>query len=308
VQEEAVHGKQSLYEQVTNTIIRELEAGVAPWVKPWSAGADDVSLPYNAATSREYSGINVPILWATALDRGYALPRWLTFRQARELGGHVRKGEQGTTVVFVKRLPPHAEENDEGDDTTRSKPRSVLRSFTVFNVAQCEGLSPRLSLPTATRPEGERQEAAEAFLKATKAEVRHGGNRAFYSRQHDFVGLPPFSAFESAGHYYATSLHEHVHWTGSENRLAREFGKRFGDRAYAAEELVAEFGAAFLCAHLGIEGQLRHAEYLGSWLELLKEDSRAIFTAASRASQAVDYLRAFSEVRPEEAPTDPLAA
>lgn len=303
-----MHGKQSLYEQVTNAIIRELEAGVAPWVKPWRAGAHDVSLPYNAATSREYSGINVPVLWATALDRGYTLPRWLTFRQAKEQGGHVRKGEQGTTVVFVKRLPPQAGGSDDEEGTTRSRPKSVLRSFTVFNVAQCDGLPPRLSAPLAPRPEGERHQAAEAFLKATKAEVRHGGNRAFYSPQHDFVGLPPFAAFESPGHYYATSLHEHVHWAGSGKRLAREFGKRFGDRAYAAEELVAELGAAFLCAHLGIKGRLRHAEYLGSWLELLKDDSRAIFTAASRASQAADYLRAFSEALPEEAPTDPLAA
>lgn len=308
MREEAVHGKQSLYEQVTNGIIRELEAGTAPWVKPWSTGSDDVSLPYNAATSREYSGINIPVLWATALDRGYVLPRWLTFRQAKELGGHVRKGEQGTTVVFVKRLPPQAEGNDEEEGEARSKPKSVLRSFTVFNVAQCDGLPARLSLPMTPRPEGERHQAAEAFLEATKAEVRHGGNRAFYSPTHDFVGLPPFAAFESAGHYYATSLHEHVHWTGSENRLAREFGKRFGDRAYAAEELVAELGAAFLCAHLGIEGRLRHAEYVKSWLELLKEDARAIFTAASRASQAADYLRAFSEALPEEAPTDPLVA
>lgn len=302
--------KGSIYETVTNRIIRELEQGVAPWVKPWSAGADEVSLPYNAATSREYSGINIPVLWVTALNRGYTLPRWLTFRQTKELGGHVRKGEQGTSIVFVKRLAPRSGQTDDEDETDdrRSKSRSILRSFTVFNVAQCDGLPPRLSLPTAPRPEGERHQAAEAFLKATKAEVRHGGNRAFYSPQHDFVGLPPFAAFESAGHYYATSLHEHVHWAGSEKRLSRDFGKRFGDRAYAAEELVAELGAAFLCAHLGIEGHLRHTEYLGSWLELLKDDARAVFTAASKASQAADYLRAFSEDLAEEANDDTEAA
>lgn len=286
------------YDKVTNSIIRELDAGVAPWVKPWSGGAGDVSLPYNAATNREYSGINIPILWATALEKGYGLPRWLTFRQARELGGHVRKGEQGTTVVFVKRLAPRAGKQSEDDDTSgdrRSRPRGVLRSFTVFNVAQCDGLPERLSRSVMLQPEGERHQAAERFIVATGAEVRHGGSRAFYSPAHDVVGLPPFAAFESPGHYYATALHEHVHWSGSEKRLAREFGKRFGDRAYAAEELVAELGAAFLCGCLGVEGHLRHAEYIGSWLDLLKDDSRAIFTAASKASQAADFLRAFSE-------------
>ncbi|MFO1152048.1 MAG: zincin-like metallopeptidase domain-containing protein [Rhodospirillales bacterium] len=291
--------KQSLYDKVTDSIIRELETGVAPWVKPWRAGAEDVSLPCNGATSREYSGINIPVLWSEALRKGYHLPRWLTFRQAKELGGHVRKGEQGTTVVFVKHLTRREGETNEDDDTSArgSWRRSVLRSFTVFNVAQCDGLPERLREPLASRPEGERHQAAERFLVAIGADVRHGGNRAFYSPSHDVVSLPPFTAFESAGHYYATSFHEHVHWSGSERRLAREFGKRFGDRAYAAEELVAELGAAFLCAHLRLEGRLRHAEYIGSWLDLLKDDNRAVFTAASKASQAADFLRSFSTPR-----------
>lgn len=279
--------KESQYERITHSIIADLAQGVAPWVKPWRSGAP-VSMPVNAVTARPYSGVNVLTLWDVALRRGYPAPRWLTYRQAQERHGHVRKGERGTTVFFVRSIP---REDEEGVVTRR---RSLLRSYTVFNVAQCEGLPAHLQEVSVPGAQEERHGAADAFLAAAAAEVRHGGDRAYYSPSQDVICLPPFGAFESSGHYYATSLHEHVHWAGSEKRLSREFGKRFGDRSYAAEELVAELGAAFLCAHLGIEGKLRHAEYIGSWITLLNDDSRAIFTAASKASQAADFLRAFS--------------
>lgn len=280
--------QQQKYDKVTNRIIAELEEGVAPWVEPWKAGAA-VAMPSNATTGRRYSGINVLTLWDAALQAAYPIPRWLTFRQVKEHHGHVRKDEHGATVFFVKSILADDEEDP------RKKRRSLLRAYTVFNVAQCKGLPPRFFEVPAARPIGERHEGADVFLAATGAKVRHGGGKAYYSPAYDVIALPAFEAFESPGHYYATSLHEHVHWAGSEKRLAREFGKRFGDRAYAAEELVAELGAAFLCAHLGIEGQLRHAEYIGSWIELLKGDPRAIFTAASKASQAADFLNSFSK-------------
>lgn len=286
--------KESQYERITRSILADLEQGVAPWVKPWRSGAP-VSMPVNAVTARPYSGVNVLTLWDVALRRGYPAPRWITYRQAQEQHAHVRKGERGTTVFFVRSI---AREDEEGAVTGH---RSILRSYTVFTVAQCEGLPAHLQEVPVPGAKEERHGAADAFLTAAAADVRHGGDRAYYSPSQDVICLPPFEAFESPGHYYATSLHEHVHWTGSEKRLSREFGKRFGDRSYAAEELVAELGAAFLCAHLGIEGKLRHAEYIGSWITLLNDDSRAIFTAASKASQAAGFLRSFSESPADEA-------
>ena len=280
---------QSKYDQVTNRIIAELEEGVAPWVKPWSTGSS-VAMPCNAATGRAYSGINVLTLWDAAMRAAYPVPRWLTFRQVQEHRGYVRKGERGARVFFVKSIA-----QDEDEEQHRKR-RSLLRAYTVFNVAQCEELPARFYDVPAERPAEEQRQAMEQFLTAVGATVRFGGDRAFYSPSADVIVLPAFAAFESAGHFYATSLHEHMHWSGSEKRLAREFGKRFGDRAYAADELVAELGAAFLCARIGIEGKLRHAEYIGSWIELLKDDPRAIFTAASKASQAADFLSSFSEV------------
>jgi antirestriction protein ArdC len=291
-----------IHAEITATIVAELEQGTAPWVKPWKNGLSGACMPLNAATSRPYRGVNVLSLWAATARGGYPLPRWLTFRQALALGGHVRKGEKGTPIVLVKQMRASEDRNDHSDDDDQGAVRrhgTFLRYFWVFNVAQVEGLPPDLHALPPAEPEGKRQARAEAFLTAIGADVRHGGDRACYMPSLDCILLPPFAAFEGPGHYYATRLHETGHWSGHPSRLGRDLSGRFGSRAYAAEELVAELTAAFLCAELGIEGRLRHAEYIGNWLELLRADSRAVFAAASKASEAADFLRSLltSEVR-----------
>jgi antirestriction protein ArdC len=282
----------AVYESVTRAIIAELEQGAAPWVKPWKGGGRVGIMPANAVTGRHYRGINVPILWHAADTHGFPSHAWLTFKQALDRGAHVRKGEKGTQIVFTKRL---AVKSDDVEDEARQI--SMLRAFTVFNVAQVEGLAAPDTAPAQPLPAG----AADAFATATGADICHGGDKACFVPSMDCIVLPDPEAFETVEHYHATKLHELVHWSGHESRLNRDLKNRFGTKAYAAEELVAELGAAFLCAHLGVEGQLRHAGYIDSWLSLLKEDDRAIFTAASKASAAADYLRSFSEKLEEEA-------
>ncbi|MGO8737597.1 ArdC family protein [Rhodoblastus sp.] len=214
----------------------------------------------------------------------YPSHAWMTFKQALDKGAHVRKGEHGTHVVFTKPIV------FKGEDDEIEK-RSMLREYTVFNVAQIEDFA---ITETPLAPEPERHAAVDAFIAATQADIRHGGDKACFVPALDFINLPPVSSFTSIEPYYATALHELGHWSGHKPRLDRDLTGRFGTRAYAAEELVAEFTAAFLCAHLGITGELRHAGYIEHWLDLLRHDDRAIFTAASKASQAADYLRSFS--------------
>jgi antirestriction protein ArdC len=276
-----------IYESVTSAIIEEMERGAVPWVRPWKTGRQNLGsvMPANAITGRSYSGINVPILWASADQHGYPSHAWMTFKQARDRGAHVRKGERGTHVVFTKPLVIRGEDDE-------IEKRSMLREYTVFNVAQIDDFAvDERRLP----PEPQRHTVVEAFITATKATIRHGGDRACFIPALDFVNLPPISSFKSIEPYYAVTLHELGHWSGHKPRLDRDLSGRFGTRAYAAEELVAELTAAFLCAHLGITGELRHAGYIDNWLDLLRNDNRAIFTAASKASQAADYLRSFSE-------------
>jgi len=276
---------QELYETVTAQIIADLESGVAPWVKPWHARNGGI-MPHNAVTKRGYNGINIPILWHAQFDRGYPSSGWLTYQQAQDAKAQVRKGERSTAVVFTRKFIV------KGDDELE-KQIAMLKTFRVCNVAQIDGLPEEA--PAPVRTELDRDDAAIRFIMGTKATIIHGGDRACYVPSKDFILLPHSLDFESYEHYLATALHELVHWSGAENRLNRNLNHRFSTRSYAAEELVAELGAAFLCAHLEVKGQLRHAEYIGNWLELLKDDSRAIFTAASKASQAADYLRSFSD-------------
>ncbi len=205
------------------------------------------------------------------------------------MDAHVRKGEHGTTVVFTKRLTYRENDSDE------ERRISMLRTYRVFNVAQIDG-PPTDPVPISESKSG--QDTAMLFIDATKADIRVGGDWACYVPSQDFIVLPPEQSFTSREHYLATALHELGHWSGHKRRIDRDMQGRFGSRQYAAEELVAELTAAFLCAHLGIKGELRHSEYIASWLKLLRDDNRAIFTASSKASQAADYLRAFSE--PEE--------
>lgn len=282
--------KRDLYSDVTGRILAELEAGAAPWVKPWSATPGQ-NVPCNAVTNRPYSGCNVVLLWmAQAL--GYRTPRYLTFKQAQELGGSVRKGQHGYTVVFVKRLQvPDREGSEAGQDVTRIVP--MMRAYTVFNVEQCEGLPPSaLAIdPIKPRNTDGRDVTIDEFLATTRADIREGAGEAYYRPGDDCISMPSFHAFKSAAAFYGVVFHELGHWTGHKSRLDRDLRGRFGDRAYAAEELVAELCAAFLCAEFSTDGDLRHAGYIQSWIGLLKADSRAFFTACSKAQAAADYLR-----------------
>jgi antirestriction protein ArdC len=259
-------------------------------VRPWSTGVD--TLPMNAGSGRVYRGINVVLLALEAQVHGYLLNRWLTYRQADELGGQVRRGEHGTAVVFwqLRKVAATAEtypEEDEHDLPDRVIP--LLRSFTVFNVAQIDGLAADLmAVPVANwEPEAH----AENLLLMSGVKIRHGGTQAYYQPATDEIHLPPRQCFAEARRYYATALHEVTHATSHESRCNRQLGKRFGDHAYAVEELVAEIGAAFLCAHCRIDGQLEHASsYVASWIKVLRTDVRAVFVAATKAQQAADYV------------------
>jgi len=281
-----------LYQSVTDRIVAELEAGAAPWLKPWKTSkANGTSImPVNAVTGRNYHGINVVILWSQRDAKGYDSNCWMTFKQAKEKGGCVRKGEKATEVVFTKKLRVRDKETDE------EKQISMLKSYYVFNSQQIDGLPTEATTASEEVDNPElRHQRAECFVTAIGANIRHGGNEAFFVPSQDFIQLPPFAAFKTTEGYYATTLHELGHYSGHTTRLDRNLSGRFGTRAYAAEELVAELTSAFLCAHLGIEGELRHSGYLKSWVELLRHDDRAIFTAAAKAQQAADFLRAFSE-------------
>jgi len=276
----------ALYKSVTDTIIKEMEASAVPWIKPWKTPRHRGSvMPHNPATGRPYSGINIPLLWGAADAKGYSAHEWMSYQQAQTRGATVRKGEKGTHIVFTKQLL-----KKENDGEKRS---SMRRTYSVFNVAQIDGLpAPK---EEQELPEPVRHERAEAFIKATEAKFMNGGDKACYVPSQDFIAIPYQGFFIHQEAFYAVALHELGHWTGAKPRLDRDLTGRFGTKAYAAEELVAEMAAAFLCAHLDIKGELRHASYISSWIELLKEDSRAIFTAASLASKAADFLREFSE-------------
>ena len=280
-----------LYRSVTNRIIEELERSAAPWLKPWKTGRSGCSLmPRNAATNRPYRGINIPILWDAADRRGFPSHAWMTLRQANEKGGRVRRRERGTTVVLLKRLDPKDEDGEPGEKVT-GKSRAMLRTYTVFNVAQIDGIDEELSALPTPEPLPERLRSAQAFVSATGADIRYGFDGAWYSPGLDFIAMPAVEAFNNPENVLATVCHELGHWSGAKHRLDRDLSGRFGSRSYAAEELVAELASAFLCAELGIEGDLRHAGYIDHWIALLREDTRAIFTAAAKASQAADFLR-----------------
>ena len=299
------------YDRLVAQFVAQLEAGTAPWVKPWTcpqvaAGRQASGLPHNAATGRPYSGVNVLFLWASAQAFGYQGNGWLTYKQAAELGGHVRKGEHGTTVVYFKTLSRLAT-NDEGEEVERTF--RLARAYTVFNVAQCEGLPEAITkVEPEVRPVAIIEDDADQFFADTGVTVRRGGDRAFYSPALDVVTMPPREAFKTRQHDQATLAHELCHATGHERRLARTFGNRFGDHQYAAEELVAEIGAAFLCLELGIAGQLQHAEYLATWVAALKAQPSILWSAASKASEAVDWLQQSIKAAVEKSRAEPAVA
>ena len=280
--------KRDLYPEVSGRIVAELEAGAAPWVKPWSATPGE-NTPCNAVSNRPYSGCNVVLLWM-AQAAGHRTLRFLTFKQALELGGNVRKGERGTKVYFMKQLQVR-DEGADGNSSTRLIP--MMREYTVFNVDQCENLPDSIATGRRMRvrnPDA-RDDLADQFLRSTGADIREGHGEAYYVPSRDFISMPAFEAFKGADPFYNVAFHELTHWTGHKSRLDRDLKNRFGSRNYAAEELIAELGAAFLCAEFGFDGDVRNAGYIASWIELLKADKRAFFTACSDASKAADYLR-----------------
>lgn len=280
-----VTSKRDVYQDVTDRIIRAIEAGAPPWVRPWSTlkGGTGSALPVNAATGRAYSGINVVMLWGAAVERGFTSNAWLTFNQAKQLGASVRKGAKAELVTFWKRLD--IEETQE-DGTTEAKTIPMLRTFCVFNAEEVDGLPGATPIPPA--PEGAHLAIAEGLQ--LRGGLVHGGDRAAYATALDMIAMPRPDAFATVGGYVATLMHECTHASGAKERLDRDLSGRFGSDRYAAEELIAELGSAFLCARLGVDGELRHAAYVDNWLRVLKSDKKAIFTAAACARTAAEYL------------------
>jgi len=283
-----------IYQTITDRIIESLENGVAPWVKPWaSCGA-----PRNAVTGREYSGINMILLAMSP----FANPLWLTYNQARAVNATVRKGEHGTQVVFFK--PFKITDKNDAESTApqgdNEKTIPLLRTYTVFNAQQIDNLPEKYT--QAIKPQLDSfadNEQAEVLL--AKATIEYGKPRACFIPSLDRIHLPNKVEFRSIADFYATALHELVHFSGHTSRLARDFKGRFGDSSYAFEELIAELGAAFLCAHCSINGQLQHASYIGNWLKVLKNDKRAIFTASAAARKAAVFLVGEQEQEEEQA-------
>jgi len=276
------------YRVVTDQIIRALEKGVAPWIRPWDAS---LGLPRNGRSGHVYEGINVWVCWAS----GHSDPRWYTFKQVQEYGAsHVRRGEKGTHIVkWLFRDKPEKYTDDDGNEQTRFRRVPVLLTYVVFNHEQIEweaGKEPKVAEHKPVDPKAV-YEAAEAFMKGTGAHVTFGSPRACYHPAIDLIEMPLPAAFDDAGAYYSTGFHEVGHWTGSKKRLARDLTGRFGDQKYAAEELVAELVSAFLCEDFEIKGHLQHPEYVGNWLKVLGGDKYAIFSAARLAREAVAFLR-----------------
>lgn len=284
--------RRDLHGDITNQLIAAIEANPGAPSLPWRRSGGALHLPVNNLTNQRYHGINILTLWISAEARGFSAPIWGTYRQWAERGCQVRRGEKASPIIFYKEYETQSDPTDATDDGKRR----VARSSAVFNADQVDGYI----APDAPEPLGpiERIANADRFVTSTGARVEHGGDRAFYRPATDHIQMPDENLFAGTATmtrgegYYATLVHELVHWSGAKHRLDREMGKRFGDHAYAAEELVAEIGAAFLCAELSITQELRpdHAQYLANWLTLMKNDPKAIFTAAARASDAVAFL------------------
>ncbi len=294
--------KLDIYNKVTNKIITDLEHGNLTWLQPWQSehAAGHISKPLRAE-GKPYRGVNVLMLWASAMEYGFNCPLWMTYKQAVELGGQVRKGEKGSLVVYANSFTKSGTD-DKGDDVETTIP--FMKGYTVFNAEQVDGLDSHFYATIAPiNKDNNRMDSAEKFFAATNANIQHGGSQAYYRPSHDMIRMPDFQTFRDGKSYYATLAHEMTHWTRHETRLNRDLGrKRFADVGYAMEELVAEIGAAFLCADLGITPETRedHAAYVASWLKVLKNDKKAIFTAASHAQKAVDHLHSYQS---QEAPS-----
>jgi antirestriction protein ArdC len=271
--------QQQIFNQVTQHIIQNLETGVMPWARPWTSNC---GIPKNQLTGKYYRGFNVLMLWCAANTRGYESDRWLTRRQADTMGGNVQEGEIGTTLIFWRPV------TIKGDTSSDHKTFPITKFFTVFNVDQVDGIDVDDSPINDWQPEAQ----ADQLLKL--ANVKYGSHQAYYAQKQDVIRLPDRKSFNNAAGFYSTALHELAHWTGADHRLNRLGRFPYGSPKYCFEELIAEMGAAFLCSMIGIQGQLQHAEYISSWLEVLKSDNRAILSAASGAQKVVDFVSELS--------------
>ena len=275
-----------IYTDVTNRIIAALEQGTPPWVCPWQGGN---AFPSNLATGKTYRGINILLLSIQAMMSKHRDSRWLTFKQANQLGARIRKGEHGTLIVFYCLREINDGKGDAVDaEAGEKRGIPMLKSYIVFNASQLECIPDRFarSEPVAWQP----VDQAEQLLSKSGADIRHGGGQAFYRPSDDIIQLPTPASFGDATAYYATALHELCHWTGHTSRLNRVLSRRHEIEAYAYEELVAEIGAAFLCSHCGLAAILDHASYIDSWLTALRRDKRLIFVAAGAAQKAADFV------------------
>jgi antirestriction protein ArdC len=285
-----MQNRDDIYTRVTNQIIQAIEAGTKNCRMPWHITDADCFAPINAVSKRPYRGVNVLILWAAALDKGYAGGSWATYEQWKQVGAQVRKGEKSTTVVLWKPTESKAKETEDDSIATRDKRGGLLaRGFSVFNLAQVDGYQ---AVRTPKLFENIRIRAAEKVLLGAGADVRHSGATAYYHKAMDFIAIPRLEAFRDSVGYYSVLAHELTHWTAAAHRLNRDLSGRFGSEAYAAEELVAELGAAFLCGALGLSVEPRedHADYIADWLAILRNDKKAIFSAASKAQQSADWI------------------
>lgn len=282
---------EDIYTRVTNQIIQAIEAGVKTCRMPWHVTEADCFAPLNVVSKRPYRGINVLILWAAAETKGYASGFWATYEQWKQLGAQVRKGERATTVVLWKptERTVKAQSADETNEKEEKRRGLLARGFSVFNVGQVDGYDP---VRTPKLFASSRIRRADRVLLGLGADIRHGGASAYYHKANDFIVIPRFETFRDEAGYYSVLAHELTHWAGAAHRLNRDLSGRFGSESYAAEELVAELGAAFLCATLGlsVEPRLDHADYISNWLGILRNDKKAIFSAATKAQQAADWI------------------
>lgn len=277
----------SIYESITNTIIESLEAGVRPWNQPWESGSSALPIRSN---NIPYQGINILILWIESFNKGYSNSKWMTFKQAQQLGANVKKGERGTRIFFSN-VVEKTESDEDGNEKVHLQ--SYLRSYTVFNIDQIEGLdSEQYQQKCIHEVQEERKASLESFVQNTGAAITEGGDRACYFPNTDKIKIPSFTSFESPESYYATLCHELIHWTGHPTRLNRKLVSKSQIKEYAFEELVAELGSAFLGSNLGITPELpeNHASYIASWINILNENHQLIFKAASLAQKAVNFL------------------
>jgi antirestriction protein ArdC len=276
-----------IYQELTDKIVYAIEKGaVNNWQMPWHMKDGSSLLPANVLSKKTYRGINILSLWVTVIEKGYSSNLWGTYKQWQELGAQVRKGEKSTLVTFWK--VRELEQETESEEESNSKKLFIARGYPVFNADQVNGFEAEKE---SIEPQG-RIKQAEEFFRGLKSSISHGGNKAFYSFEADQIVLPVFEVFKDPLNYYGTLAHEHIHWTAHESRLNRNLENRFGSESYAFEELIAELGSAFLSASLGLvnEPRAEQVSYLNSWLKVLKGDKRAIFTASSKAQEAIDWM------------------